>query len=201
MDSLGVAPCWRAVGRVDRSRPVTRHRRLRLASSTAPAPGAGDGVDKVIRALEPRRIAGARNRPRMPRIDLGKLQIAVGRDRLDFALCLLDDSGRLAGRPLFEGLGWLPGDPLGHSLGRSYIAVQPATDGALFLDKRMRLGLPPGLLRYCGLGSGDKVLLVAAPEHRMLIVHPMFNLAHMTRIFHAEQYERDIRREAAGRDD
>jgi len=86
-------------------------------------------------------------------------------------------------------------------VGRGYIALQPAGDGALSLDKRMRLGLPPGLLRYCGLRSGDKVLLVAAPEHRMLILHPMANLAHMTRIFHAEQLQHDIRRGVASLDD
>jgi hypothetical protein len=137
----------------------------------------------------------------MPRIDLGQLQIAVGRERLEFALCLLDASGRLAARPLFERLGWSQEHPLGQSLGRGYVALQPATDGTLSLDKRMRLGLPPGLLRYCGLRSGDKVLLVAAPEHRMLIVHPMANLAHMTRIFHAEQLQDDVRRGVAGLDD
>jgi len=86
-------------------------------------------------------------------------------------------------------------------VGRGYIALQPAGDGALSLDKRMRLGLPPGLLRYCGLRSGDKVLLVAAPEHRMLILHPMANLAHMTRIFHAEQLQQDVRRGVRGLDD
>lgn len=179
---------------------MKRHGRLRLASSIASPSGASDGVDKVIRALAPRRVAGGRNRPRMPRIDMGQLQVAVGRDRLEFALCVLDDSGRLAGRPLFERLGWSPDHPLEQSLGRGYIALQPG-DGALSLDKRMRLGLSPGLLRYCGLRSGDKVLLVAAPEHRMLILHPMANLAHMTRIFHAEQLQQDVRRGVASLDD
>jgi hypothetical protein len=177
---------------------VTRHRRLRLAPSITSAPGANDGVDKIIRALVPRRIAGDKNRARLPRVDLGQLQIAVGRERLEFALCLLDDSGRLAGRPLFELLGWSTEHPLKQSLGRGYIALQPAKDGGLSLDKRMRLGLPPGLQRYCGLRSGDKVLLVAAPEHRMLIVHPMANLAHMTRTFHAEQLQQNVRRGVAG---
>jgi len=177
---------------------VTRHRRLRLASSTTSALGAADGVDKVIRALVPRRVAGDRNRRRMPRIDLGQLQIAVGRERLEFALCLLDDSGRLAGRPLFERLGWSTEHPLWQSLGRGFIALQPAADGTLALDKRMRLGLPPGLQRYCGLRPGDKVLLVAAPEHQMLILHPMAHLAHMVRIFHAEQLQHDMRRGVPG---
>lgn len=180
---------------------MTRYRRLRLASSTTPVSGAGDRVDKVIRALVPRKVADNRNRRRMPRIDLGQLQIAVGRERLEFALCLLDDSGRLAGRSLFELLGWSSEHPLGQALGRGYIALQPSTDGTLSLDNRMRLGLPPGLQRYCGLRPGDKVLLVAAPEHQMLILHPMANLAHMTRIFHSEQLQHGIRRGVAGLED
>ncbi|ONI91717.1 hypothetical protein ALI22I_07560 [Saccharothrix sp. ALI-22-I] len=174
-------------------------RRLRLAS--VPPAGGTDGVEeKIVRALtypKPR----AEERPgRMRRVNLGDLQTALGETDLKFAVVLVDDSGRISGRPVFEHLLWSAGNTFTAWAGRGHLMLRPTEEGPLSLDGRGRMALPPTLLRYCGIDSGDQAFLIAAPDHQALIVHPLINLAHMVRTFHTDLYDREIQQRISGLD-
>ncbi|WNV84879.1 hypothetical protein [Umezawaea sp. Da 62-37] len=154
-----------------------------------------DGVDDVVvRALTYPAAPVEGSKARMRTVDLGDLRVALGTGALRFALSLMDGSGRISGRSVFEYLRWSAGERLVGSLGKSYLVLRPDVEGTVSLDGRKRLCLPPGMLRYCGIAHGGQALLIAEPQHRMLIVHSMANLAHMARAYHSEQFEQALRR-------
>ncbi len=126
---------------------------------------------------------------RMRRVDLGELQSTFHAGSLRFALAKVDRGGRIVSHDVFGQLGWSPGDSLECELGRTYAVVRRAAEGPMVIDSRKRLQLQHVLLRRCGVNAGDPVLLIGAREQGLLIIHSMADLAHMARIFHAEQYQ------------
>ncbi len=113
---------------------------------------------------------------------------------LHFALSLVVHRGRLASRQTFGHLRWPPGTTLAYALGRNYLLLQPKPDGELTLGERGRLLLPADLLHYCGINTNRQVLLIAASDHDMLVVHPQQNIAEMVRGFHEAQFQLSTRR-------
>jgi hypothetical protein len=150
--------------------------------------------DAVVRALAYPVAPVDGSKARMRTVELGDLRVALDTGALRFALSLVDGSGRISGRSVFDYLHWSAGEKLAGSLGKSYLVLRPNGEGSVALDGRKRLGLPPGMLRYCGITHGGQALLIAEPQHRMLIVHSMANLAHMARTYHSEQFEHALRR-------
>ncbi|WP_141974931.1 hypothetical protein [Saccharothrix saharensis] len=116
----------------------------------------------------------------------------VNDSTLRFALSSADHRGRLASQQIFNHLGWQTGQGLAAVLGRNYLLLRPDPDGELIVGKRGRLLLPVNLLHYCGLSTNRQILLIAAVEHDMLIVHPQQNLAEMARGFHQSQIHHDV---------
>lgn len=160
-----------------------------------------DGVhEQVVRALSYPTVAVSPER-RMRRVELGHLQTVLGQDGLQFSVVLTDRAGRVSARPLFKALSWSPGETFSGWAGQGFIAVQPARRGPLILDDRGRLLIPPAVLRYCGIATGDQALLTAITASRILVVHPITNLAHMVRSFHNDLHEREIHRAVIRLDD
>ncbi|WP_447002347.1 hypothetical protein ACRAKI_21730 [Saccharothrix isguenensis] len=87
---------------------------------------------------------------------------------------------------------WTSGLRLRGMLGQNYVLLRPDRSGDLAIDQRSRLLLPANLLHYCGIGEERQVLLVAAFEHEILVVHPVCNMTDMVRTFHANQFERAV---------
>ena len=143
--------------------------------------------DIVIRALSLPAVLPGRSRARSRRLDVGDLYARVNDSTLHFALSSADHRGRLASQQTFNHLGWQTGQDLEATLGRNYLLLRPDPDGELTVGMRGRLLLPVNLLHYCGIGTHRQILLIAAAEHDMLIVHPQQNLTEMAREFHENQ--------------
>src|SRR5689334_1236896 len=84
-----------------------------------------DGVDDaVVRALTYPVAPVDGSRARLRTMELGDLRVALGTGALRFALSLVDGSGRMSGRSVFEYLHWSAGEKLAGTLGKSYLVLR-----------------------------------------------------------------------------
>lgn len=152
------------------------------------ATGSGSrGVDElVIQSLSFPKLDGVEGRRRMVKFDLGELHALVDRGNLEFAFGLADDRGRVSNRSILRHLGWDSHSSLISAMGRNFLVIRPDSRGESLVDDRMRVALPPAMLRLCGLGVGRRVLLAATGYGGVLLVHPLVNFAHMVRQFHGQ---------------
>lgn len=89
-----------------------------------------------------------------------------------YGIAVLDRYGRLADRAVLHALGWGPGHPVALTLlGGSVLAV-PDPPSPVRIGSDGYLRLPVGVRRARALHPGDRVLLVAEPFARRLLLHP-----------------------------
>jgi hypothetical protein len=90
-----------------------------------------------------------------------------------YALSAVDKSGRVADRSIVRAVGWSPGTRLDIRERAGVIVVGPTPDGSHCIDDRGHLHLPLTVRRWCGIATGDRVLLAADHASGLLIVHPV----------------------------
>ncbi|TQM78145.1 hypothetical protein FHX81_0395 [Saccharothrix saharensis] len=89
-----------------------------------------------------------------------------------YAVRAFDGKGRIADRPLFGLLGWDRGTPVSiHAHDSGVLVMRRDPDGGSALTERVMVAVPAPLLRWCGFGSREHVLLVAVPSLSALVVH------------------------------
>jgi bifunctional DNA-binding transcriptional regulator/antitoxin component of YhaV-PrlF toxin-antitoxin module len=82
-------------------------------------------------------------------------------------------------------LGWEPGGRLDVRESGGLILVTADRQGVFGLTRQGHLRLPVAIRRWCGLATGDRVLLAAEPGDGLLVVHPLAALDAMITQFHA----------------
>lgn len=97
----------------------------------------------------------------------------------------VDASGRVAGRDIVHAVGWKPGDRLELQLTTHAIVIYASASGLLTMPPTQRLVIPVTARRHCAIDPGDHVLLAAAPEHGVVIVHPLSALDDMLVLYHS----------------
>src|SRR5690242_9548014 len=118
-----------------------------------PAPGAALGPARALPLIRLQRL------PRETSMLYG-----IGR---------VDASGRVVNREILEALRWRPGDGLEVVLNPSAIVVRACPDGPLRVPRRPCIVVPGPARTLHGIEPGDHVLLAAAPEYGVVIVHTM----------------------------
>jgi hypothetical protein len=93
-------------------------------------------------------------------------------DSVAYALATLDCHGRVADRKIMVALGWSTATALTIRQRHGLIVVGADPYGAFRLTARLFLHLPAAVRGWCGLHSGDRVLLAARPQQGLLFVHP-----------------------------
>jgi hypothetical protein len=95
----------------------------------------------------------------------------ISRDSsVGYALATLDCHGRVADRKIMVALGWSTTTALTIRQQQGLIVVGADQYGAFRLTARLFLHLPVAVRGWCGLHSGDRVLLVARPQvHQILL--------------------------------
>ncbi|MFY1702982.1 hypothetical protein ACN28G_14745 [Micromonospora sp. WMMA1923] len=92
--------------------------------------------------------------------------------RLVYGMAAVDASGRIGDRMMNGVLGWSAGTRLQAAEGGGMIVVRAARCGSFAVTAGGHLHLPAALRHWCGLRSGDRVLLAADPVDGLLVVHP-----------------------------
>ncbi|MGW1680072.1 AbrB/MazE/SpoVT family DNA-binding domain-containing protein [Saccharopolyspora sp. NPDC002376] len=88
-------------------------------------------------------------------------------------------------------LGWIPGDRVDVAMTSGVVVVRRNRYGAFRLTRRGHLQLPLAVRRWCGVSPGDRVLLAAAPDLGLLVVHTMSVLDGMVVAYHTTLARRD----------
>lgn len=83
----------------------------------------------------------------------------------------VDESGRISNRDIVRVLGWHPGDRLDVIPALGGIVILSSPDGLLTVSAGPRILIPAAARRIHHIETGDHVLLAAAPEYGIVIIH------------------------------
>jgi bifunctional DNA-binding transcriptional regulator/antitoxin component of YhaV-PrlF toxin-antitoxin module len=145
--------------------------------------GAPRTAQEVVAALALPRSLAKSPEPALPlpMPDLHRLQ----RDgSMLYGMGRVDASGRVANHNIVEALGWQHGDKLEVAIVSRAIVVRVSPDGPFSVPKKLCIVLPAPVRRHCNIETGDHVLLAAAPEFDVLIVHTLAALDDMLAEYH-----------------
>ena len=97
----------------------------------------------------------------------------------------VDDSGRISNRDIIRALGWQPGDKLDVIPALGGIVMLSSPDGLLTVSARPFIFIPAAARRLHNIETGDHVLLAAAPEYRLVIIHTRQAMNDMLARYHS----------------
>ncbi|QUQ64610.1 AbrB/MazE/SpoVT family DNA-binding domain-containing protein [Kutzneria sp. CA-103260] len=107
------------------------------------------------------------------RMSLAPLPIRGNSSAELLSVAAIDRSGRFSVRRHVAALGWKPGFPLGFTVFPTAVLIRQTTLGRYRIDARGQLFLPSGARAFLGLSGGDQVVVVAMPDHGVLLVQPV----------------------------
>ncbi len=148
--------------------PGPRSSREKILGQAAGEVTVGDRlVAAVIPSTSPPSVSEAGSGP-LPMVDL----VALYRDAsILYSMGRVDRSGRVSERSIVSQLGWSPREPLQANVVSGMVVFQRDPHGPLVLTSRSYVPIPSSIQTRCGLHAGDQVLLVAAPEHDLLVAY------------------------------
>jgi bifunctional DNA-binding transcriptional regulator/antitoxin component of YhaV-PrlF toxin-antitoxin module len=97
----------------------------------------------------------------------------------------VDASGRVADRDIIEALGWKSGDSVEVVATPQAIVIRAAPEGLLRIPRRPCVVIPAQVRHHHGISPGDHVLLAAAPDHGVVVVHTLADLDIMLSEYHS----------------
>lgn len=125
-----------------------------------------------------------RDRPIEP-LPLAAAQLAASADgSLRYAIGRIDHAGAVPAAQLLDRLAWRPGDHLAVAVTRNVAIFRLDPAGIASVTRRRALVMPVATRRACGLETGDSLLLAAASEFGVLVVHPPAVLDRMMKLYH-----------------
>jgi len=99
----------------------------------------------------------------------------------------VDASGRVASHEIVEALGWRPGDRVEVIVAPRAIVMRSSPGGLVSVPQRPCVVIPGTIRHRRGIRTGDHVLLAAAPDHGVVIVHTLSDLDDMLSDYHASR--------------
>ncbi len=137
--------------------------------AASPAGGARTAAQDIVAALAlPLSPASAEPLRPLPLFDLHRLS----RDTtMLYGVGRVDASGRVKNRDIVRALGWQPGDRLEVIPSLGGIVILSSPDGFFCVPVRPCIVIPAAARRVHNIEPGDHVLLAAAPEYGIVIIH------------------------------
>jgi len=99
----------------------------------------------------------------------------------------VDASGRVANHEIVQALGWQPGDRVEVTVANRAIVMRTSPGGLVSVPQRPCVVVPGAIRHRRGIRTGDHVLLAAAPDHGVVIVHTLSDLDDMLSDYHASR--------------
>lgn len=98
---------------------------------------------------------------------------------------VMDDRGRLADRTALKSLGWQPRQPISISTLPSAGILVVRRGGQDSVTPHGHLRLPADIRHGCRLAAGDRLLVIAHPDHDLLVAYNVFAVSAMLTAYHA----------------
>lgn len=142
----------------------------------------GTTAEHIVSAVVPGQLHTAQDSVQpLPVSDLPELP----RDgTMLYRIASVDLRGRVADSTIVQALGWSPSEPIQFGTWHGAVACNRSSTGSSALTKRAHISIPSTLRRWCGIASGDRVLLAAAPTLDVLVIYTMAALDHMVLGYH-----------------
>lgn len=103
----------------------------------------------------------------------------------------VDESGRISNRDIVRALGWQPGDKLDVIPALSGIVILASPDGLHTVPAKSCIVIPAAARRLHNIETGDHVLLAAAPEYGLVIIHTRQAVNDMLARYHSASPQAD----------
>jgi len=155
----------------------------REPGTAPPARGARTAAQDIVAALAlPLSPASAEPLRPLPLADLHQLP----RDTtMLYGVGRVDVSGRVSNRDIVRALGWQSGDKLEVIPALGGIVILSSPDGLLSVPFKRYIVIPAAVRRLHNIEAGDHVLLAAAPEYGIVIVHTRQAMNEMLARYHS----------------
>lgn len=142
-------------------------------------------ADQVLAGLvPPDRLPTRDHEDPVPLADI--LRPALSDQSFRYSIARVDESGRVAVAQVLAYLGWRTGDRLTISTARDVVIVQRRSTGLHTVPEKRSLVIPASARRVCGIEAGDTVMLAAAAEFDIVLVHPSAVLDKMMAFYHSD---------------
>jgi hypothetical protein len=105
----------------------------------------------------------------------------------------LDASGRFCARGLLQALGWGPGHRVDLAVVGDAVVIAGSITGRQAVGGRGELAVPAAARSLTGLAGDARVVLVAAVEQNVLVVHPQAIIVGLLADHYARQASEDQR--------
>lgn len=162
-------------------------------SAVSPAGGARTAAQDIVAALAlPLSPTSAEPLRPLPLFDLRQLS----RDTtMLYGVGPVDASGRVKNSDIVRALGWQPGDKLEVIPGLGGIVILSSPGGLFTVPLKPCIVIPAAARRIHDIQPGDHVLLAAAPEYSVVIVHTRQAMNEMLARYHSALPPRSHRHE------
>ena len=97
----------------------------------------------------------------------------------------VDESGRVSNRDIIRALGWQPGDKLDVIPALGGIVIRASPDGLHTMPAKPCIFIPTAARRIHNIETGDHVLLAAAPDYGIVIIHTRQAINDMLARYHS----------------
>ena len=135
--------------------------------------------------LSPTSTGGRVLADRRGRLDLAELLLSSRGGSLVYGMGRIDAWGVVSNRDTITTLGWTAGDRLQIAVVDGSVVAHRDPDGLFAMGSQPYFVLPATVRHRPGLRPREQVLVVADPNHDVLVVHPLVALDVMITTYHA----------------
>jgi hypothetical protein len=146
-------------------------------------------AERKIAPLVPPRLTRGTGRLRLAsrnaQLDVVDLLSRPRAGSLVYGMGKVDERGAVSNRAAVDALGWSTDDHLHIALVGGSVVAHHDEAGAFAMGPKPYLVLPAAVRYRAGMHARDLVLVVADPNHDVLVVHPLAALDTMITTYHA----------------
>jgi hypothetical protein len=140
-------------------------------------------ASKIVSALVPGQTTRVPDLPEpLPLAEVNLPPLPDG--SMIYAMSRIDASGTLPATHSLNVLDWRAGDRLFICIAQNVVVLRRSARGLHVVPKKRSLVIPSIARQTCGIQAGDSLLLVAAPQHGVLLIHPTAVVDKMMRLYH-----------------